>query len=68
MVQPYLDNVAFRISPKLFFSLETVTLSNPTAACGDAVYECVKEDQVRQATIESSHDVNQDNAAYGITV
>ena len=47
--------------------------ANPTAACGDAVYESCEENQVRQVTAESSHDLAldiavQDNAAYGATV
>ncbi|XP_062500418.1 uncharacterized protein LOC134177659 [Corticium candelabrum] len=58
-------------------SEETVSLvnptANPTAACGDAVYESCEENQVRQVTAESSHDLAldiavQDNAAYGATV
>ncbi|XP_062500417.1 uncharacterized protein LOC134177657 [Corticium candelabrum] len=47
--------------------------ANPTATCGDAVYESVEENQERQVTVESSQDIAsdiavQDNAAYGATV
>ncbi len=47
--------------------------ANPTAACEDALYESVEMNQVRQVTVESSHDLAsdvafQDNTAYGGTV